>query len=169
MSNEVMVMLIGFGSMILISAVMFYFFAKFLKRFMLKFKDVAADMTNQYNHWPRTQAIIEHTEILKEFSRSRGLVAGSGNWTYKPLIKYRYEVDNVEYKGSNLAIMLINNASRKDIGRFLLDYEVGKPLIIRYDPQNPEISVIFIKLTLPHDTDNRGPMFMKDLPKELQN
>ncbi|NVJ67508.1 MAG: DUF3592 domain-containing protein [Gammaproteobacteria bacterium] len=170
MSNELIVMLTTFGIMTIISIAVLYFFAKKIKKGLGLFVTFANNHAQQYNHWQRTSATIIVTDLIIEHSGSSldsdGL--GSSSFTsYKPYIEYKYQIDGREYTGNNLAVVLVNNATREDVERFLLDYQIGKPVIINYDPNNPEISSIFIKLKLPHDKTNRGPMFMKDLTKEL--
>lgn len=67
----------------------------------------------------------------------------STDYTYKPIITYRYEVNGRPYQNTRYSTMsepLFNNQSDADI--FLKRYEDGEEISVFYDPNKPSISFL---------------------------
>jgi hypothetical protein len=65
----------------------------------------------------------------------------STSHTYEPVIKYTYQVMGKEYQSTRIAF----GANSFDQARALLkinSYPIGKPLQVRYNPNNPSESVV---------------------------
>ncbi|ACV26423.1 DUF3592 domain-containing protein [Kangiella koreensis] len=162
MSIEELAAVFGIGIFLLVSVFALRLMANFLKKPAKAFKEYADESLNNYKHWQRTTGFIQSTEVKTEHSPSNTISITS----YKPHIEYTYEIDGKSYHGQQLALVLINQSTHKEAEEFLQQYQVGKPVIIYYDPDAPHASSIFIKLSIPLNKQKRGPLYFDGVLKD---
>lgn len=155
MSNEELAAVFGIGIFLLVSIFALRLMANFLKRPIKVFKEYADESLNNYKHWQRTTGFIRSTKVKIENNSSNTISITS----CKPHIEYTYEIDGKTYHGQQLALVLINQSTHKEAEEFLEQYQVGKPVMIYYDPDAPQISSIFKKLTIPLNKHKQGPLY----------
>lgn len=155
MSNEELAAVFGIGIFLLVSVFALRLMANFLKKPAKAFKEYVDETLDNYKHWQRTTGFIKSTEVKIEHNPSNTINITS----YKPHIEYSYEIDGKTYHGQQLALVLINQSTHKEAEEFLEQYQVGKPVIIHYDPGAPQVSSIFKKLSIPLNKHKRGPLY----------
>ncbi|MHC9510897.1 DUF3592 domain-containing protein [Kangiella sp. M94] len=157
MSNEELAAVFGIGIFLLVSVFALRLMANFLKKPLKAFKEYADESLDNYKHWQRTTGFIKSTEVKIEHSPSNTITINTTS--YKPHIEYTYEIDGKTYHGQQLALVLINQSTHKEAEEFLEQYQVGKPVMIYYDPDAPQVSSIFKKLSIPLNKQKRGPLY----------
>ncbi|WP_223669076.1 DUF3592 domain-containing protein [Kangiella shandongensis] len=157
MSNEMLATIIGLGIFIIVSVIFLRLVATAFKKPLEEFKGYAEKVPEMYRHWKRTSGVIKGVKVKEEVSRL-GYDSVSTR-TYTPCIEYSYEINGQTYTGNQLALVLYNQCTYKDAENFLANYQVGKPVIIHYDPDDHRLSSVFIKLTLPKYKKRRGPLY----------
>lgn len=88
------------------------------------------------SQWPTATGALSYCRLLVH--------EGSGRYrptTYHYDLAYVYVVDGKLYTGTRLAVTG-NEADRDEIERFKLTHPAGTPLIVRYDPANPEEAIL---------------------------
>ena len=99
--------------------------------------------------WPVAAGTVIGSEVREEESSDRD--GGSTTW-YNPVVRYRYSVGGREIEGTRLRYGNPRSASRKKAVAALLPYAPGSTITVRYDPANPEESVL--------ETRRPGPTYL---------
>jgi hypothetical protein len=101
--------------------------------------------------WRRARALTEAAQrwldapgkvLAASAERRGGGSATSRNAYYAPLIRYAYVVNGREREGSRLRFGLTTARSRGGAEKLLAPYPVGAAIKVRYDPENPDQSVL---------------------------
>ena len=67
-------------------------------------------------------------------------------WVFKPILKYEYSVDNLDYTGNRIRFTSfdINYEREHKAKREISAYPVGKKVSVFYNPNNPTDSVLVV-------------------------
>jgi hypothetical protein len=88
--------------------------------------------------WPRTNGVVEKSELSVRRDTDSD---GSSSTTYAAHVVYRYQVGGMDF--SNNAIGFgSSSGGRKKAKKKLLEYPVGKSLVVYYHPDDPSKAVI---------------------------
>jgi len=100
--------------------------------------------------WRRALALTEAAlrwldapgKVTAASAELRGGGSASRSTYYAPLIRYTYVVNGREREGSRLRFGLTTARSRAAAEKLLAPYPVGAAIKVRYDPENPDQSVL---------------------------
>src|SRR3954468_13282652 len=101
--------------------------------------------------WRRARGLVEAAQrwldapgkVLAAGAELRGGGATTArNAYYVPLIRYTYVVNGREREGSRLRFGLTTARTRGGAKKMLASYPVGAAIQVRYDPENPDQSVL---------------------------
>lgn len=65
---------------------------------------------------------------------------GAAYWV--PLVRYRYAIGDRQFEGERLRFGFIGTQTRAAAERMIAGYAPGSTVMLRYDPQNPQESVL---------------------------
>ena len=91
--------------------------------------------------WTETQGEIVSSEVIHTTSTSQ---TSKTKWYYQAEIKYRYEVDGLEYVADRLDFGTYKHKYKSEVYPVGTTnrYPVGKNVTVYYDPVDPEQAVI---------------------------
>ena len=104
-------------------------------------------LSRDVRSWPTVKGLIIELKISELFSRG-----GPQGPAYRPILKYKYEVDGIEMFGSRIGIcdtkyeggagtrVLVEDEAERNYGE-------GKHVTVYYHPQQPRISLLDRKLS----------------------
>lgn len=84
--------------------------------------------------WPSAAGTITAAEVRREGT--------SRNATYVPVVRYEYEVDGRKHVGDRLRAGYLKVGWRSTAERMLQPYPVGAGVPVRYDPADPDSSLL---------------------------
>jgi hypothetical protein len=121
----------------LILLVLFYFFARMVKRTGQGF----VQSQNASRQWPSAEGMIVRSSVKKVegVHYNRLLRRNEPETAYYPDVEYKFTVKGTGYVGNRLSTVL-SGSERPDaaVVKIILDtYPVGKHVRVFYDPQNP--------------------------------
>jgi hypothetical protein len=88
--------------------------------------------------WPSVQGWV--VESTSSWHRTRG-----GGRSYRPSIRYNYEVGGRTYTGARIWLAKDETFGEQAIGRFLSHYPTGGMVTVRYDPADPAQAALLIE------------------------
>jgi hypothetical protein len=86
--------------------------------------------------WPSIQGIVVESRIEEKGS--------SGEFSYKPVVVYEYEINGFLLKSSDLIVggQSLTNGSYFQAGKLVRDFPLGQTVDVIYNPANPKDSVL---------------------------
>lgn len=84
--------------------------------------------------WPRAAGSITSSEVQTDYVRRRTV--------FRPVIKYRFKVGDRELTGNRPFFGSTSFAKEEEAREFASKYPAGKTVEVRYQPDQPEISVL---------------------------
>lgn len=84
--------------------------------------------------WPTTEAQIIESRVVQ--------VPVKNGTNYRPLIKYRYVVNGVEYSGDSIRFINFGYDDEKEARQVVERYPVGQKVELRFQSSNPKMSVL---------------------------
>jgi hypothetical protein len=88
--------------------------------------------------WPDAPGKVVGTDVEQRGSSS----TTTGSTYYVPLVRYTYVVNGREREGSRLRFGLTTARTRRGAEAMLAPYPAGTAVKVRYDPDNPDQSVL---------------------------
>jgi hypothetical protein len=86
-------------------------------------------------HWPTVPGIVLESAVATTSNGHRQL--------YRPVVRYRYEVDGQRYEGSRIGWGALAGFRKFTRARRLLDgYRPGGTIAVYHDPQRPSLAVL---------------------------
>ncbi len=86
--------------------------------------------------WPVAEGIV----IASKVEKKRGSKGGA---TYAPIVRYEYTVDGERYVGDKvMAGMALSTSMRGSAEKIVARYPLVSPVIVYYDPEYPETSLL---------------------------
>jgi hypothetical protein len=101
--------------------------------------------------WRRARALVEAAQrwldapgnmVAASAERRVGGSSSARNSYYAPLVRYTYVVNGREREGSRFRFGLTTARTRGGAEKMLAPYPVGAAIKVRYDPENPDQSVL---------------------------
>jgi hypothetical protein len=95
--------------------------------------------------WPTTQGYITSSTMREYRSRSRTRRGtGRTHYSYEPVVEYEYDVNGIPYTSVRIGFgtYRFNHA---DCMEFLSDYREGGKVLVYYNPQKPQETVLETK------------------------
>lgn len=90
--------------------------------------------------WSATSGTVTQSYIREAESRDSD---GYTTISYYPEVRYSYQVMGVEYTGDQVAFGgSVGDSNRSKAGETLMQYPVGKDMLVYFDPQNPHAAVL---------------------------
>lgn len=86
--------------------------------------------------WSEVPATVVESRVLRRGSRD-----GS---SYRPLVRYAYQVDGVEFESSRYAFGVDLHLNRSFSRRVVAEHPVGSSLTARVDPEDPASAVLHV-------------------------
>jgi hypothetical protein len=94
--------------------------------------------------WPTVAGTVTESEVkITQDSSGSGLDAQETTH-YKPVVKYQYSVEGMEYAGSRIAFGAMNSA-HSAANAVVARYPAGASVTVRYDPEKPAEAVLETK------------------------
>ena len=92
--------------------------------------------------WPSTQGQVVTSEVKKTTHTSQN----GTKWVFKPILKYEYSVDNLDFTGNRIRFTSfeINHEKEHKAKREISAYPVGKKVSVFYNPNNPTDAVLVV-------------------------
>ncbi len=94
--------------------------------------------------WDEVSATIVESRVLREWNTQRvgsRSSPGAGS-SYRPLVRYAYQVDGVEFESSRYAFGMNLLWNRSFSRRVVAEHPVGSSVTARVDPEDPESAVL---------------------------
>jgi len=91
-------------------------------------------------NWPAAEGMV--TRSLIDLSAARAGASGPITHTYKANIRYQYEVNGKLYSGDKIFVTDYISKELAFEKKQEIEYPVGSSVIVYYDPDNPELSVL---------------------------
>ncbi len=85
--------------------------------------------------WPTAEGRVTSSEVARVSDADGGV-------TYSPKIIYEYTANGVQYEGHTIKFGENTYGSKRKADGIAADYAIGKTVIVYYDPQEPERSVL---------------------------
>lgn len=92
--------------------------------------------------WRVTQGRVTDTKIEEEEYTRRAWIGYETYYEYLPKVTYTYEAVGSTYTSDLTAFGLGKSESRAEAERMVQSYPKGKPVNVRYDPDDPGTSVL---------------------------
>jgi hypothetical protein len=89
--------------------------------------------------WPVTDGEIVRSDVVEEVSNTG---PGRGSRTYRPTIRYRYQVDGVDHEGERVSLGEYATEDRADAERVVRTYPVGRRVQVHHRPGAPSTAVL---------------------------
>jgi len=90
--------------------------------------------------WPSAPGRIAESYVRREDSTDSD---GYPTTSYYPEVRYEYDLLGAQYSGDKIAFgAKTGNSNQKKTQEALVQYPVGKSVIVYYDPANPEDAVL---------------------------
>jgi len=94
--------------------------------------------------WPTVAGTVTESEVkITEHNPGNGMEAQQTTY-YKPVVKYQYIVEGMEYTGSRIAFGAMNSA-HSAANAVVARYPAGASVNVRYDPEKPAEAVLETK------------------------
>jgi hypothetical protein len=93
-------------------------------------------------HWPIADGRVTDTRIEEEEYSRRGWIGYDTYYEYLPKVAYTYEAAGRSWSNNLTAFGLSAFKSRAEAEQMLRGYAKGAPVRVRYDPDDPAISVL---------------------------
>lgn len=84
--------------------------------------------------WPTTEAQIVESRVVRTSSQNAT--------HYRPVIKYRYVVNGVEYNGDSIRFINFGYDDEKEARQVVERFPVGQKVELRFQSSNPKMSVL---------------------------
>jgi hypothetical protein len=98
--------------------------------------------------WPQVDGLVLESAVAT--------VRDGGRQMYRPVIRYRYEVDGERYEGNRIKRAALEEFRKYSRARAMLDqYRSGSQIAVHYDPERPGVAVL-----QPSAADGLRPMAM---------
>jgi len=85
--------------------------------------------------WPTAEGMVTSSEVARVSDADGGV-------TYSPELTYEYSTSNTAYEGHTIKFGENSYSSRRKAEGIASGYPIGKKVIVYYDPQDPERSVL---------------------------
>lgn len=99
-------------------------------------KDAKASLS-----WPSVQGVV-----VESFEDVHTSTTSSGSRppmkSYIPVVRYSYQVDELDYTNDQISFASQNNAKRENAKATLSKYPVATELDVHYNPENPRKSIL---------------------------
>ena len=89
--------------------------------------------------WPASQGTIVASWVRESHSRDDD---GSTSTSYYPEVAYTYSVMGTEYQNDKISFGLKTGGSHRKAFKIVSKYMNSSPVIVYYDPNNPQMSVL---------------------------
>ena len=94
--------------------------------------------------WPAVAGTVTESEVkITEHNPGNGMDAEQTTH-YKPVVKYQYSVEGMEFTGSRIAFGAMNSA-HSAANAVVARYPAGASVTVRYDPEKPAEAVLVTK------------------------
>jgi len=91
--------------------------------------------------WPTVAGTVTESEVkVTQHSSGSGMDAQETTH-YRPVVKYQYSVEGMEYTGSRIAFGAMNSA-HSAANAVVARYPAGASVTVRYDPEKPAEAVL---------------------------
>ena len=94
--------------------------------------------------WPTVAGTVTESEVKVTEHTSGDGTNEHAITHYKPVVKYQYSVEGMEYAGSRIAFGAMNSA-QSAANAVVARYPAGASLTVRYDPEKPAEAVLETK------------------------
>lgn len=84
--------------------------------------------------WPTTKAVIIESRVVR--------VPAKNGINYKALIKYRYNINGVEYTGDSVRFINYGYDDEQEAMRIVEKFPVGGKVELRFQGTNPKLTVL---------------------------
>jgi Protein of unknown function (DUF3592) len=84
--------------------------------------------------WPTVKGMVVESAVV---------ASRDGRQYYRPIVRYRYEVNGQRYEGSRIQRVAVMEQRKYTRARKILDlYRTGEPVAVHYDPTDPRTAVL---------------------------
>lgn len=84
--------------------------------------------------WPTTEAQIIESRVVP--------VPVKNGYRYRPVIKYRYTVNGVEYTGALIRFNNFDHDNEQEAAQVVAGFPIGRKVALSFQGDNPKISVL---------------------------
>jgi hypothetical protein len=90
---------------------------------------------SETERWPKAEGVVLESAVAA--------IRDGGRQLYRPVVRYRYEVDGERYEGSRIKWSAILDFRKYSRARAMLDkYRSGHRIAVHYDPKRPGVAVL---------------------------
>jgi hypothetical protein len=89
--------------------------------------------------WPTANGVVVRSQISTSSSEDSD---GYTTTTYSPEVVYEYTASGQTFQGKRISYDTLSSTSKKNAEKITGKYQVGVPVTVSYDPQNPQESVL---------------------------
>jgi len=94
--------------------------------------------------WPTVAGMVTESEVKVTEQTSGSGMDAEQTTHYKPVVKYQYSVEGMEFTGSRIAFGAMNSA-HSAANAVVARYPAGASVTVRYDPEKPAEAVLETK------------------------
>jgi hypothetical protein len=89
-------------------------------------------------NWPTTSGVVTESNIRWDPPET-----GNDYGAFSPILHYSYNVSGTQFEGDRIVFGIFAFRYQSNAQDFINNYPIGKSVIVHYDPNNPQSSILF--------------------------
>jgi len=98
----------------------------------------AAGRVFRAGRWQQTTGVLTEAHVQGHWTK----IGSSNDWIEEPVVSYEYVACGVRHVGHTLSLVEVNTASQEDARAKIRRFDVGEPVTVYFDPEDPGSSAL---------------------------